>query len=92
MMQDPEPGGAAGRNPDAVADGRRTRPRRPRGTRYPWRASIYLTQEDGERLEEAAARLETSVPEAVRQAVKSGLPLVLDKVRKRQARRKGGGA
>ena len=62
------------------------RARRSRGTRYPWRASIYLTQEDGERLETAAERLNTSIPEAVRQAVKSGLPLVMDKARKHKAR------
>ena len=91
-MQDVETERGDGRKPGPdtghAADRVRGRGRgRPRGSQYPWRASMYLAHADGARVEAAADQLDATIPETLRQAVKAGLPLVLDKARKRKARK-----
>ena len=88
-MQDVETERGDGRapGPDTGHATDRVRGRgRPRGSQYPWRASMYLAHADGARVEAAADQLDATIPETLRQAVKAGLPLVLDKARKRKAR------
>ena len=69
-------------------DNRQTQPRkqtRPRPTRFPWRAAVYLTADTGA----AVDRLADSAGgrgEALRLAIESGLPLVKDRLRARDRR------
>ena len=58
---------------------------RPRPTRFPWRAAVYLTADTGA----AVDRLADSAGgrgEVLRLAIESGLPLVKDRLRARERR------
>ena len=56
------------------------------GVRFPWKIHLSLPQETGQKIEWASKRLGIPVPALVRQSVDVGLPILVERLRKRRGK------